>query len=170
MATAPCPFPDNGGVPWANTWDHATRVLRHAPQLQAVRTWRLWTGDANDAAEDLDDPQPDVKLLPWVRVTPMPGASFMQDIGAHESPLFLKIETAIAGTRARDGMLLFNAVVRALWPQDLATRGAFEAAWKSAGCYARKLHAPGFGVKPVGDNVKAQFGSGLVECKIRVLT
>ena len=78
-------------------------VLKDDPTLSPiVRTWVTWTGSNDDLLE------PTFSNCPYIRLSPFPAGSDWVTEGQHSSPLVIRIQAAVSGSRA-DNLLNFWA-------------------------------------------------------------
>lgn len=95
------------------------RVLKTDPVLMsAVKSWCVWDGSSNDAADRTKAGYPHVSIVP------QPGETGWQEESMHRSHLTVAIETFVAGTNADDMLNLWSAIRQAIFPALGSTRRA----------------------------------------------
>lgn len=115
MPTQPLPYWPSGDRSLA--FRKLVSWLKNHPHLGKVRTWRTWEGVGSIEAAD-----PEIAECPWVRLTPItapasrahvPGSP---NLHVFDSPLVIKIETAVQGSRFDNSDQLWSAIESVLFP------------------------------------------------------
>jgi hypothetical protein len=135
-------------------------VLRNHEDLGLVKSWRSWTGDSTD------DDEFTPALCPLVKLTPYAPPSSQATEKTYNSDLYIKIESATAGTRADDGMDLWDLIMSALFPGDSSVKDLIGTALPGGvGGYALWLLQPAFGLEQTKDG-PITIASGLIRIGI----
>lgn len=101
--------------------DHVLRLV--------VRTWSTWNGSA------IDRTIPTVALCPYLQLAPMSGPDEFYGPSGMRGTLLIHVGLATAGTNADHLLDLYQAIRRALYPADPASRVAIRHALVTAGAF-----------------------------------
>ena len=124
-----------------------------------VKTWRVM----DDNPRDLDDAS--ISQCPWARISPADGGTVPETVGLSTSGMLIRIELAIAGTKAEDMCNLWGAFERSIFPGD----GTVQLLIQDNGTYALKLRAPAFGSFAEAE-VRMQTATAYLACEMLVNT
>jgi hypothetical protein len=110
-----------------------TAILRRDPVLSSVvrpQNFRDWAGASHDTIEFTFSSSVAIRITPtnWPETWKYPDA--------FKGWLFLNVDMLIPGTDADDELNLWQAIERALYPEDFAARSAIVAALQQAGAYS----------------------------------
>lgn len=127
-------------------------------QVGAMRTWQLG---------DLSEQPPDPSALPWLRLSPHPGASERAADDAMRSPMLVRVETTTEGYDAGASMDFWELV------RDAMTSAALKAELAEMGVSRVTVLVPAYGVKDHYHRWEFQtpgsiYADGLVELEMYV--
>lgn len=150
MPTQPLPFWPAGDRSLA--FRKLCAWLKNHPHLASgrVKTWRAWEGLGTIEAAD-----PEIAECPWVRLTPITAPASRAHLPisnqgqVFDSPLVIKIETAVEGSRFDNSDQLWTALESVLFPPPGSDVEELRELLKSAGIREILLRSPalptGFG-------------------------
>lgn len=125
-------------------------ILMEDPDLsREVKNWTTYDGDRdNDALPST------VNELPYIRISPQLGpwsrAASWGAAAVADSPVFVTIETAVAGTNWDDSANLWAAIHRRIYSQDPVERAAVNARLEAAGIYDLEIVQPAASINDSG--------------------
>lgn len=142
------------------------RIIRQDPVCKRIfgKNFYSWTGDP------LDTNDPTSESCPWIRLSPVPGASSWENVGQHRMPMSVAIELAVSGTRIDELLNLWGVVRAALFPQDLDQLAAVQAIIDTANITKGRMTRAAYAVSKDDKGVKILKATGDVELLLLINT